>query len=229
VTVAFTWSVVPPTVTLAAVAAQRGALGQATSVQLAATDNNAAAITYRAIGLPGGLTLDRRTGLISGTPTVAGTANVTITASASGATTAVTNFPWTIVGPPGVTRARLSGVRGGTPTLQLSFVAGIDAAALARISFSLPSGLSFATGRALSRGLSVGGQQFTASVSGGRLTIALRTALESLTLKLGPPALRSAPWLRRALRANPSRRLSFRVELTNAAGTPTIVPVSVAG
>ncbi|MBO1414952.1 RICIN domain-containing protein [Streptomyces sp. FH025] len=84
----------PETVVLTAPGDQSGTVGKAASVQLSATDNAGRPLTFSATGLPAGLTISP-SGLISGTPTGAGVASTTVTAS-SGTASASTTFTWTV-------------------------------------------------------------------------------------------------------------------------------------
>src|SRR5207237_164770 len=74
-----------------------GQVGVAFSYQI--TASNGPIISYNATGLPGGLTVNTTTGVISGTPTTAGTYSVTISATNSGGTGNAT-LTLTIVNPP---------------------------------------------------------------------------------------------------------------------------------
>ena len=68
----------PPTITSAATAG--GVVGTAFTYQIVATSNPS---SFDAAPLPGGLSINPATGLISGTPTAAGTFNITLTATNS--------------------------------------------------------------------------------------------------------------------------------------------------
>ncbi|MGW1553315.1 M4 family metallopeptidase, partial [Streptomyces sp. NPDC002346] len=76
---------------------QTSAVDTAADLQIQATGFNPGALTYFATGLPAGLTINRVTGLITGTPTTVGTSNVTVTVRGSmhGITTAT--FTWNVV------------------------------------------------------------------------------------------------------------------------------------
>ncbi|WP_329500664.1 RICIN domain-containing protein [Kitasatospora herbaricolor] len=71
-----------------------GTVGTAASVRIVATDSQNKALTFSATGLPGGLSISSA-GLITGTPTTAGTSTVTVTAS-SGTAAGSTTFSWTV-------------------------------------------------------------------------------------------------------------------------------------
>jgi hypothetical protein len=72
---------VPPAITSSSTAS--GSVGAAFSYQITATNNPT---SFNATGLPGGLSVNKTTGLISGTPTAAGNFSVTISATNSAGT-----------------------------------------------------------------------------------------------------------------------------------------------
>ncbi|KOX24597.1 hypothetical protein ADK67_18110 [Saccharothrix sp. NRRL B-16348] len=74
---------------------QTGAVGTAAGLQLKAS-GGAPPYSWSATGLPPGLAIASATGLISGTPTTAGTYTVTATATDSAGKSASTTFTWTV-------------------------------------------------------------------------------------------------------------------------------------
>jgi hypothetical protein len=83
------------TVTVTNPGNQTGTAGSAVSLQIAGTDSGGAALTYSATGLPAGLSIST-SGLISGTPTTAGTSSVTVTATDSTGASGSASFSWTV-------------------------------------------------------------------------------------------------------------------------------------
>ncbi|MGW3045897.1 putative Ig domain-containing protein [Kitasatospora sp. NPDC001159] len=83
-------------VTLTNPGARTATAGTATSLQLSATDTAGGSLSYAASGLPTGLSVNTTTGLISGTPTTAGTYSVTATATDSTGPSSSVTFTWTV-------------------------------------------------------------------------------------------------------------------------------------
>jgi subtilase family serine protease len=84
-------------VTLTAPSAQNSAAGRFASLQLSSSAAPGAAVSYSATGLPKGLTVQRTSGRISGTPRSVGRWTVTVIASNATGGAAQASFTWTVV------------------------------------------------------------------------------------------------------------------------------------
>jgi hypothetical protein len=85
------------TVTVTNPGNQSSAVGTPVSLQINASDSaSGQTLTYSATGLPAGLSINSASGLISGTPTTAGTSNVTVTATDGTGAAGSASFTWTV-------------------------------------------------------------------------------------------------------------------------------------
>ncbi|WP_405592969.1 M4 family metallopeptidase [Streptomyces sp. NBC_01190] len=103
-TVANTWAAIavgsrvstPTGVTVTNPGAKSSVVNTAASLQIQASSTNGGSLTYSATGLPTGLSISASSGLISGTPTTAGTYSVTVTAKDSTNASGSASFTWTV-------------------------------------------------------------------------------------------------------------------------------------
>jgi hypothetical protein len=85
------------TVTVGNPGSQTSTVGTAASLQVGASDSaSGQTLSYTASGLPAGLSINSSTGLISGTPTTAGTSSVTVTATDTTGAKGTATFSWTV-------------------------------------------------------------------------------------------------------------------------------------
>ncbi|MGA5816359.1 M4 family metallopeptidase [Kitasatospora sp. NPDC094028] len=76
---------------------QSTAVGTAVNLSIKASGGTAP-LSYSASGLPAGLAINASTGAITGSPTAAGSSNVTVTVKDNAGKTGTTSFTWTVTG-----------------------------------------------------------------------------------------------------------------------------------
>jgi prepilin-type N-terminal cleavage/methylation domain-containing protein len=175
----FTWTVNSTPLSINP-GAQSSEVGVADSLTLSGTGGTGA-LTWTATGLPGGLTLNPATGVISGQPTSAGTSTVTVTATdGAGVAAPGQTFTWVVVAAPAIT----------PPGNQLSDLTFPDTLTLARTGGTGPFTWS-ATG--LPAGLVL--DPLTGIVAGTPLTAGTSSTQLTLTDALGGTASASFSWV----------------------------------
>ncbi len=197
---------------------QYSTVKKAVSLQLKAVSTRGDGVTYKATGLPSGLSLDASTGKVTGKPNRLGTSTVTVTATDAADTSTQTTFRWTIENPPALSRVSLSSVGASRPTLSFTVTAGRDEPALKSISIVLPRGLHFTKSRST---VSVTGPRgkhlrFTASLKDGGLVVTLRTATPQARVTISSPRLAASGSLNAALARHQATRVTLTVRVTDA-------------
>jgi hypothetical protein len=145
---------------------QTSTVGTAASAQVSASDSaTGQTLTYSATGLPAGLSINASTGLISGTPTTAGTSTVTATAKDTTGATGTASFTWTVKAPGGntVTVTSPGNQTSTVGTAASAQVSASDSATGQTLTYSatgLPAGLSINASTGL-----ISGTPTTASTS----------------------------------------------------------------
>jgi len=141
--------------------------------------------------LPTGVTLTAATGLLSGTPTTAGTFNFTVRATDASAATATKALSVVVTAPLAISTATLPGASVGTAySATLAATGGSSPYTWSLAAGALPAGLSLnASTGAITGTPTVGGTaSFTARVTDS----AARTVTRALTLAVATPALPGA-------------------------------------
>jgi len=136
-----------------------GGVGVAFAYQIGATNSPA---SYNVSGLPAGLTVNSTTGLISGTPTSAGTSTVSLSANNLAGPGPVTLATFTIGNVPVITSA---GTVAGTAGSPLTFNVTASNAPSSYAALGLPSGLSINSATGVISGTPTLVGAFTASVT----------------------------------------------------------------
>ena len=140
------------TVTVTNPGAQTSKAGTAASLQIQASDSaSGQTLTYSATGLPAGLSVNSSTGLLSGTPTTAGTSTVTVTAKDTTGASGSASFSWTVN--PASTGNTVTVTNPGSQTWTVGTAASLqiqasDSASGQTLTYSatgLPAGLSISS------------------------------------------------------------------------------------
>ncbi len=147
------------TVTVTNPGSQTGKVGTAASLQVQASDSaSGQTLSYSASGLPAGLSINSSTGLISGTPTTAGTSSVTVTATDTTGASGSASFSWMISssGTSNTVTVTNPGSQSGTVGTAASVqVQASDSASGQTLTYSasgLPAGLSISSSTGLISG-----------------------------------------------------------------------------
>ena len=190
----FTWTInpAPNTVSVTNPGNQTGTVGTAVSLQIQASDSaSGQTLTYSATGLPAGLSINSSTGLISGTPTTAGTSSVTVTATDTTGASGSASFTWTINPAPNTVSVTNPGNQTGTVGTAVSLqIQASDSASGQTLTYSatgLPAGLSINSSTGLISGTPTTAGTSSVTVTATDTTGASGSASFTWTVSARPP------------------------------------------
>ena len=192
-TLTITVQSVPPVITSTLNAS--GTSGAAFSYQITATNNPT---SFSATGLPAGLSVNTTSGLIGGTPTTAGTSNVTISATNSGGTGSATLILNIALGVPTITSPLNSSA---TVSSSFSYSIAATGSPTSYNAVGLPAGLSVNTSTGL--------------ISGTPAVTGISNVTISATNSIGTG---SATWVINVLPISPA--ITSATYVTGVVGTP---------
>lgn len=204
---------------------QTSTVGQVVRLQVQTTAPAGTKLSYKATGLPAGLSIASSTGKITGRPTRASSATVIVAALGSDLSLRGTSFHWVVEGKPAVSHALLTGVGSQRPKLQLTLTAGRYAPALSSVSIGLPAGLRFARSPRRVAVSAPSGKRvgFSSSIQGGWLLIALPAAETEVRITVSYAAIAASGGLAGQVRSRRTTAVRLTVVATDASRRATTV------
>jgi hypothetical protein len=189
---------------------QSGTVGSAFNYQITASSSP---ISYGAIGLPAGLGINTSTGAITGTPTVAGTSNVTISATNSAGTGSAT-LVITVSNPP-LPVISSSLAQSGTVGIAFSYQITASGSPTSFGATGLPGGLGINTSTG-----AITGTPTSAGTSNVTISATNVTGTGSATLVVTVNSSASAPVIGSSLAQSGTVGTAFNYQIT-ASSSPT--------
>ena len=129
---------------------------------------------------------------------------------------------------PSLSKVKLSGLKNGKPNLSFKLSAGQNEGKIRSLSVKLPKGLSFIERHHKIKGVSISGAKIAKlSISHGKLTITLRSAATSVSVRAGVTAIDETPALARGVHRHKVKSLKLSVATSQSKVTTLTAKVAV--